>query len=288
MICVEYAGESIEFTPVEIMAMYISNLKKIIETKKATSVSFSVIGVPSYLTDSKRTAYLDAMEIAGFNRSNVHLMHEGSAIALEYVYNRRMMTGVVVFVDVGDCDTQVTVVRFYNMKLQVLRHESDRNLGGRDFDMVLFDYFADLFPNLHKGDYSMEMRSRLMMECEKAKIALSSNIEASISIESFMDESDFAGVITREKFQLLSSPLLCRITSTCEKALTGLDLDMTDVHSIELVGLGSQIPAISDHLSIFFKKNPLRTLKAKECVAHGCSMRSYHIKKNANNQIPGQ
>ncbi|KAL4201207.1 hypothetical protein AMTRI_Chr02g257470 [Amborella trichopoda] len=276
LIHIPYMGETRVFTPVQVLAMLLSHLKQIAAKNLELGVTDCVIGIPSYFTDLQRRAYLEAAAIAGLKP--LRLMHDGTATALAYgIYKTDFASSGgtnVVFVDIGHCDTQVCVASFEQGQFKVLAHAFDRDLGGRDFDEVLVDYFARKFKEEYKIDVQTNVRAsiRLRAACEKLKRVLSANAEAPLNIECLMDEIDVKGFIKREEFEKLSAGLIERVQVPCEKALNDAGLGLERVHSVELVGSGSRIPAIARMLASFFKREPSRTLNASECVARGCAL----------------
>ncbi|RZC65661.1 hypothetical protein C5167_009346 [Papaver somniferum] len=276
LIHLQYLSESLTLTPIQILAMLFSHLKEIAEKNLETAVSDCVIGIPSYFSDLQRHAYLNAAEIAGLK--TLRLMHDGTATALGYGIYRTDSSESgpthVVFIDIGHCDTQVTVASFEAGQMKILSHAFDKSLGGRDFDEVLFNYFAVQFKEQYHIDVYSNARAciRLRTACEKLKKVLSANAEAPLNIECLMDEKDVKGFIKREEFEKLSMGLLERMRLPCNKALVdaGLTLDM--INSVELVGSGSRVPAITRMLTSFFNREPRRTLNASECVARGCAL----------------
>ncbi|XP_059292908.1 heat shock 70 kDa protein 16 [Lycium ferocissimum] len=276
LIHLQYMDEKQSFTPVQIMAMLFAHLKQIAEKNLETDVSDCVIGIPSYFTDLQRRAYLYAAEIAGLKP--LRLMHDGTATALGYgIYKTDFSAGGptnVVFVDVGHCDTQVVVASFEPGHMKILSHAFDSDLGGRDFDEVLFRHFAANFKEQYNIDVYSNARAsiRLRAACEKLKKVLSANPEAPLNIECLMDEKDVKGFIKREDFEKLSSDLLERISVPCRKALHDSGLTADRIHTLELVGSGSRIPAMGRILNSVFRKEPGRTINASECVARGCAL----------------
>ncbi|KAK8941900.1 Heat shock 70 kDa protein 16 [Platanthera guangdongensis] len=277
LIHIRFMNEDRIFTPVQILGMVLSHLKQVAEKNLQSAVADCVIGIPSYFTDSQRRAYLDAAAIAGLKP--LRLMHDLAATALGYgiyktdLHNSREPINVA-FVDIGQCDTQVSVVAFETGQMRVLSHASDPNLGGRDFDEVLFRYFAEQFKEQYNIDVYCNVRAciRLRSSCEKLKKVLSANAEAPLSIECLMDEKDVKGFIKREEFERLSSSLLERVLVPCKNAVLDAGLQVDRIQSVELVGSGSRIPAIAKILSRFFKRDPSRSLNASECVARGCAL----------------
>ncbi|KAK8931425.1 Heat shock 70 kDa protein 16 [Platanthera zijinensis] len=277
LIHIRFMSEDRIFTPVQILGMILSHLKQVAEKNLQSAVTDCVIGIPSYFTDSQRRAYLDAAAIAGLKP--LRLMHDLAATALGYgIYKTDLPNSRepinVAFVDIGQCDTQVSVVAFETGQMRVLSHASDPNLGGRDFDEVLFRYFAEQFKEQYNIDVYCNVRAciRLRSSCEKLKKVLSANAEAPLSIECLMDEKDVKGFIKREEFERLSSSLLERVLVPCKNAVLDAGLQVDRIQSVELVGSGSRIPAIAKILSGFFKRDPSRSLNASECVARGCAL----------------
>ncbi|GJX38655.1 heat shock 70 kDa protein 16 [Tanacetum coccineum] len=277
LIELEYLKEKMMFTPVEILGMLFKHLKQIAEKNLESAVVDCVIGIPSYFTDLQRREYLDAATIAGL--TPLMLMHDGTATALGYGMYKTDLSDkgptIVVFVDIGHCDTQVTLAAFEQGEMKILSHTFDQNLGGRDFDELLFEHFAEQFKEQYKIDVHSNTRAsiRLRASCEKLKKVLSANTEAPLSIECLIEDNDVKGIITREEFENLSQQLLERVTIPCLKAVEDSGISVDKIYTIELVGSGSRIPAIVKKLTLVFKKEPTRTLNASECVARGCALR---------------
>ncbi|WCJ32913.1 Heat shock 70 kDa protein 16 [Euphorbia peplus] len=276
LIELKYLGESCTFTPVQIMGMLFSHLKEIAEKNLEIPVSDCVIGIPSYFSDLQRRAYLNAAAIAGLKP--LRLMHDCTATALSYgIYKTDFPNAgpvYVAFVDIGHCDMQVSIVSFEAGQMRILSHAFDSRLGGRDFDEVLFGYFAEQFKEQYRIDVYSNIRAciRLRAACEKLKKVLSANAEAPLNIECLMDEKDVRGFIKREEFESLASDLFERIIIPCKKALADAKVTTGKISSVELVGSGSRIPAIGKKLASMFRKEPSRTLNASECVARGCAL----------------
>ncbi|KAH0986937.1 hypothetical protein GBA52_014114 [Prunus armeniaca] len=213
-------------------------------------------------SDLQRRAYLDAATVAGLKP--LRLMHDCTATALSYgIYKTDFPSSgptYVAFVDIGHCDTQVTIASFEAGQMKILSHTFERSLG--EFKE---QYRIDVYSNVKAS-------IRLRAACEKLKKVLSANAEAPLNIECLMDEKDVKGFIKREDFETLSSGLLERIGVPCSKALADAGLTAEKIHSVELVGSGSRIPAVGRVLTSVFRKEPRRTLNASECVARGCAL----------------
>ncbi|XP_023742916.1 heat shock 70 kDa protein 16 [Lactuca sativa] len=276
LIHLQYLDKTWTFTPVDILGMLFAHLKQMTEKNLESPVIDCVIGIPSYFTDLQRREYLHAASIAGLRP--LQLVHDCTAVALGYGMFKtdflKKGPTIVLFLDIGQCDTQVTVAAFEKGKMEILAHSFDPNLGGRDFDEVLFSHFATQFKQQYGIDVYTNVRAsmRLRTACEKLKKVLSANAEAPLSIECLVDDKDLVGFITREEFEKLSAKLLQRVSDVCQKAIKDSGLSADKIHSIEVVGSGSRIPAIMRKLTSVFDKEPMRTLNGSECVARGCAL----------------
>ncbi|XP_010925328.1 heat shock 70 kDa protein 14 [Elaeis guineensis] len=276
LIHARYLGEQRTFTPTQVLAMVLSNLKSIAEKNLSAAVVDCCIGIPVYFTDLQRRAVLDAAAIAGLRP--LRLFHETTATALAYgIYKTDLPENDqlnVAFVDVGHASMQVCIAGYKKGQLKILAHAYDRCLGGRDFDEALFKHFASKFKEEYKIDVYQNARAclRLRTACEKLKKMLSANPEAPLNIECLMDEKDVRGFIKREEFEQISIPILQRVKGPLEKALLETGLSTESIHAVEVVGSGSRVPAIIKILTEFFGKEPRRTMNASECVARGCAL----------------
>ncbi|KAG2625009.1 hypothetical protein PVAP13_3KG160900 [Panicum virgatum] len=276
LVHVRFLGEERTFTPTQLLAMVLSNLKGIAEGNLKAAVVDCCIGIPVYFSDLQRRAVLDAATIAGLRP--LRLFHETTATALAYgIYKTDLPEHDqlnVAFVDVGHASMQVSIVGYKKGQLKMLSHAYDRSLGGRDFDEALFKHFAAKFKEEYKIDVYQNARAclRLRVACEKLKKMLSANPEAPLNIECLMDEKDVRGFIKREEFEQISAPVLERVKGPLEKALAEAGLTTDSVHFVEVVGSGSRVPAIIKIITEFFGKEPRRTMNASECVARGCAL----------------
>ncbi|KAI3463346.1 hypothetical protein Pfo_020009 [Paulownia fortunei] len=276
LIHAQYLGENRTFTPTQVLGMVLSNLKSIAETNLNAAVVDCCIGIPVYFTDLQRRAVIDAATIAGLHP--LRLFHETTATALAYgIYKTDLPENEplnVAFVDVGHASMQVCIAAFKKGQLKILAHSFDRSLGGRDFDDVLFQHFAAKFKDEYKIDVYQNARAclRLRAACEKLKKVLSANPVAPLNIECLMDEKDVRGFIKRDEFEQISIPILERVKKPLEKALAEAGLTIEHIHSVEVVGSGSRVPAVIKILTEFFGKEPRRTMNASECVAKGCAL----------------
>lgn len=275
---VRLAGEEHIFSATQLLAMYLAKLRDTTSKELGgAGVSDVVLSTPLWFTDAQRRAYLDAAEIAGLNP--LRLLNDTTATALGYGITKTDLPEAdnprnVVFCDIGHSSYQVAVVSFSKGQLTVLGTAADRNFGGRDFDRALLLHFAEEFKAKYKIDVlsSPKATFRLAAGCERLKKVLSANALAPLNVENLMEDIDASSQLKREEFEQLISPLLERITVPLEAALTQSGLTKDQIHSIELVGGSSRVPALKERISAFFAKPLSFTSNQDEAVARGCTL----------------
>eukprot|EP00741_Cyanophora_paradoxa_P025459 tig00000382_g24577.t1 len=231
---VNYQNEIQTFTPEKVAAMLLVCMKNIADMNNSgQKVTDCVISAPVYWTDSQRRAMLDAAEIAGLHC--LRLMNETTAIALGYGIVKTDLPEKdpikLMFVDMGHSSLQVAVASFIKGEVTILATGYDRDLGGRDFDEILVNHFAEQWKAKHKIDIRTNakalLRTRLM--AEKMKKTLSANSEAGISVECVMNEIDVGGNMKRVDFEALCTPLYERIKATLLKTLEASGVSKDEV-----------------------------------------------------------
>ena len=280
-ILVNYMGSERWFTPTQILSMLLGHIAVNAQKTLNTKILSTVISVPSHFTDIQRRAVVDATKLAGLPLQQ--LINDGNAIALTYgIYKKDLPEKEqpprnVAFVDFGHTSFQLSIYAFSNGKAKCLSCISYPNLGGRDFDVRLFNHFAAQFNQKYKVDIQENKKSclKLLAECEKLKRLLSANVTSiPINIECLMEDFDFTFRMNREEFEKLCEDLLLRIESASQEALLLSKLHLKDLFSVELVGGSSRLPAVSRIVQSIFSKEAGKTLNLDESVAKGCALQS--------------
>ncbi|KAG9125470.1 adenyl-nucleotide exchange factor sse1 [Ceratobasidium sp. 392] len=274
---VNYLGEPSTFSATQLVAMYLGKLRDIAAIEVKATPSDVVISVPGWYNDVQRRAVLDAAHIAGLNP--LRLINDTTAIALGYGITKQDLPEPdaprnVVFVDVGHSNYSVAVVAFSKGQLQVKSTAYDRHFGGRDIDMALVKHFATEFKEKYKIDVLSNPKAvfRLTTACEKLKKVLSANAESNLSVESIMNDIDASSKLNRDQFEELIADPLSRISAPLQEALNEAGLTSDQIHSIELVGGSTRIPAIRSRIRDFFGGRQLSsTLNADEAVCRGAT-----------------
>ncbi|XP_065190061.1 heat shock 70 kDa protein 4-like [Sycon ciliatum] len=275
----EYLGEACVFKPEQVVAMLLTQLKKVGEMNLSGKVSDCVISVPCFFDDRQRRALLDAAATAGLNC--LRLMNDTTATALAYgIYKQDLPAPEekprnVVFVDMGNSALRVTLASFIKGKLKVLATAWDSKLGGRDFDERIQKHFNEEFKNKYKVDASTKPRPRIRLsqESEKIKKLMSANTTPiPMNIECFMDDKDVTAKMKRSEMEELCADLLARLEVPMKKVLTDSGLSPKDLYSVEVVGGSTRVPAVRDAIKRVFGLELSTTLNQDEAVARGCAL----------------
>lgn len=274
---VQYLGEPATFSYTQLVGTYLGKLRDIAAAELKQAVSDVVVAVPGWYTDVQRRALLDAAAIAGLNP--LRLINDTTATALGYGITKADLpedadkARNVVFVDVGHSCYSVAVVAFSKGQLTVKGVAFDRNFGGRDLDYALVQHFGKEFEKKYKIEVLNSPKAvfRLTTACERLKKVLSANQEAPINVESITNDVDASGSMNRADFEALVAPLLSRVEEPLKVALHAAGLTIDDIHSVEMVGGSSRVPAIKERVQEFFKKPLSFTLNQDEAIARGAT-----------------
>ncbi|KRZ16881.1 Heat shock 70 kDa protein 4L, partial [Trichinella zimbabwensis] len=272
---VNHAGNIYQLFPEEVLAALLHKLRLISEDFLQAKVSDCVISVPCFWTDVQRRAVLDASKIAELNC--LKLMNETTAVALAYgIYKQETFPAdnenplCVVFIDMGYSSTQVCACAFNKGKLKMLGTVWDCELGGRDFDQLLWMHFASEFQKKFNLDISTVKKAslRLMDECEKLKKQMAADPNRiPISVECIMNDMDFSSSMKREDFDLLAEGLWKRLETLLIEIQKQSNLSPDQIHSVELVGGSSRLPMVRTLVKKCFAKDPSTSLNQDEACA---------------------
>jgi heat shock protein len=263
------------FSPEQITAMLFTKLRVDAAVALETQIYDCVITVPSYFTNAERKALLDAAGIAGLNC--LRLVNETTATALSYGFYKQDLPAVeekprnVIFVDFGHSSIQISACAFNKGKLKMLAATSDL-VGGRDVDFMLAEHFSKEFVSKYKMDPRTNKKAfiRLLAEVEKLKKQMSANsTKLPLGIECFMNDKDVASTIQRTEMEEICASLFHRIEESMKKCLKDSKLTQEDIHSVEIVGGSSRIPAVKHLIEQIFGKSPSTTLNQDEAVSRG-------------------
>ena len=266
-----------EFTPQQVSAFILKELKGIAEHHLGEPVTDVVITVPAYFTDTARQATRDAGRIAGFNVRRI--INEPTAAALAYGLSQVEDQMILVY-DLGGGTFDVSLVELMGGVVEVRASHGNTQLGGDDFDQLLAEHIADWFDEQHGVDLRQDRRAwaRLMRAAEMAKIQLSAHPYTWVKEEYIAEKNGVPLHLeyeaSRTDFVELIQPMLDQTLDSVKQVLVEGNIQADQLQQVLLVGGSSYIPAVwellADHLGI----EPQMSINPEEAVALGAGVQA--------------
>jgi len=260
------------FTPPEISAFILRQLKRNAERYFSAPVSKAVITVPAYFNDAQRQATKDAGRIAGLEV--LRLVNEPTAASLAYGLDKNQ-NGTVAVYDLGGGTFDISILKLHDGIFEVIATNGDTHLGGDDIDNLLIrialdDIRGDIKLDLSRNGEAVATLRKAVIE---AKIALSSQPSTKLDID-LPGGQHYRREITREQFEALAQPIIDRTLGPCRQAMKDAGLKAEQIDEAVLVGGSTRIPRVRALVEELFKRRPHTDLNPDEVVALGAAVQA--------------
>jgi len=260
------------FTPPEISALILRQLKRNAERYFAGPVTKAVITVPAYFNDAQRQATKDAGRIAGLEV--LRLVNEPTAASLAYGLDKKQ-NGIIAVYDLGGGTFDISILKLHDGIFEVIATNGDTHLGGDDIDNLLITIALDDI----RGDLGIDLRHNaeavqaIRKSVIDAKIVLSSQPFVKLDIE-LPQGKRYQREITREQFEQLIQPIIDRTVGPCKQALKDANLKPEQIDEVVLVGGSTRIPKVRALVKEMFRREPHTDLNPDEVVALGAAVQA--------------
>ncbi len=263
------------YRPEEISAMILQKLKADAEAKLGVKITEAVITVPAYFNDAQRQATKDAGKIAGLDVKRI--INEPTAAALAYGSDKKKDEKIAVF-DFGGGTFDISILEVGGDVVEVKSVDGDAHLGGKDIDQKIIAWLAGEFKKENGIDLMKDSLAvqRLDEAAEKAKIELSSAVQAEINIPFISSGSDgpkhLVTSLTRAKLEELTREFINRAMEITKRAVEASPFKIADINEVVLVGGQTRMPAMQQAVKAYFGKDPHMGVNPDEVVAVGAAI----------------
>ncbi|KAL0265603.1 UNVERIFIED_CONTAM: hypothetical protein PYX00_011316 [Menopon gallinae] len=275
------------FSPSQIAAFILSELKRSAEAFLNAPVAKSVITVPAHFNDSQRQATKDAGRLAGLDV--VRVINEPTAAALAYGLDRAE-NGIVAVFDLGGGTFDISILEIKDGIFEVKSTNGNTHLGGEDIDMEIVDYVLEKAGLGHRADsLSADVLKRIRRAAEAAKIELSLADKARVRVPLEHPGSTASSalhvILTRQELEDLAEKIVRKTIEPCRKAIKDAKIGVKDIQHVILVGGMTRMPLVQRVVEDIFKRRPIFGVDPEEAVAKGAAVQGGILSGDVNNML---
>jgi len=259
------------FTPPEISAYILRQLKKNAEEALGEEITQCVITVPAYFNDAQRQATKDAGRIAGLEV--LRLVNEPTAASLAYGLDKRQ-NGVIAVYDLGGGTFDISILKLHDGIFEVLATNGDTHLGGDDIDnrliqIALEDIQSEWGEDISTNGEAVQLLRRAVIEA-KEKLSF----ELAVTIELTYNGKTYQREISRELFENLIRDIVDRTLGPCRSCILDAGVTVEQIDEVVMVGGSTRVPLVRQAVETLFRAKPHCELNPDEVVALGAAVQA--------------
>lgn len=275
-----FYGGGRDWTPTELSSLILKKLKHDAELQLGQKITDAVITVPAYFKNAQREATISAGRKAGLNVLQV--INEPTAAAIAYGFNKKGQKGTLLVYDLGGGTFDITLLQIQSQEIRILSSDGDYQLGGKDWDDIIVEYFASCFEKRFNTDpmEDLESLSELLIRAEEAKKRLSKVKNAKLSLFHAGQRGEFE--LDRNSFNDLTAHLMERTVAILRQILFNKQMSPKHIDDVLLVGGSTRMPMVSEFIRKEFGRVPLQGVNVDEAVALGAALLANERASNYN------
>ena len=258
------------YSPVDLSALILKELKIKAEHILKTNVTKAVITVPAYFNDAQRQATRDAGKLAGLDV--LRIINEPTAASLAYGFGApsnspegREKAKTIAVYDFGGGTFDISILNINNGIFEVLSTNGNTFLGGDDIDIAIVNHWINE-NNFSATDETIKQQLRIVAEEAKKYLTARDNFTATFNDQSI--------TLTKQGLQKIIQPIIDKTIVCCANAVKDAGVTKKEIDEIIMVGGSTRTPLVKQMVSDFFGKAVNDSVNPDEVVALGAAIQA--------------